>query len=388
MTTPTSTSRTRGWLTAVGTVVVLLAATLLVGPLTGPAPGPPLDPDSTQPDGLLGLVRMLEDLDVEVAVTTSPPGDHTVRAFVPADVLSTPERDAWRAWVAEGGTLIASDRWSDLHDRPYLPPGFAEGMMTDARIAGCPEIPPMVSEVVHDGWVGVAHEPGDTDCYGVDADHSWLVATPMERGRLILLGSAEPFTNAWLDEGDNAVLAAALLAPGAADRVVLVPRSDDADVGVGLLDLVPDGVWHGLALLLAAALLAIVARARRLGRPVEERLPPVLPSAELATSLAGLSRRAGDRDGAAARLRDRARSAVARHLGAGPTTDPQQLLSRYTTISRWGRDEVAAAFTDDAVRDDDHLLAIAQACARVLQDLAAVDPADQRPTARDATESM
>ncbi len=362
----------RWWIPVVVAIAVLLLAVLLVGPAAQPPSGPPLDPGSSAPDGLLGLVRTLEALDVEVQLTSAPPEDTDTRALLPVDLLTEEQREAWSSWIESGGTLILPDRWSDLHDREVRRPGFADGRVREQRRAGCREMPDEIGMVVHDSWGELPHEPDEVACFGDEGDAGdggWLVATTVGEGRIILLGSAAPFTNGWLAEGDNAVLAAALFAPGDADRMVLIPRDPSAEVDAGLLDLVPDGVWRLLLLLLLAVIVGIIARARRLGQPVEERLPPVLPSAELATSVAGLTRRAGDREGAARMLRDRARTAVARSFGMPQHTDPADLLRRFLVASAWERSDVAPAFLDTPVASDDDLLAVSQAVSRVLREL-------------------
>ena len=363
-----ATTRQRRWVPVLVAVVVLLLTVLLIGPTSGPGTEPPLDPTSADHDGLLGLVRILEDLDVAVEVSTTPPEDTEARAYLPVDLLTDDDHAAWRDWVEDGGMLVVGDHWSRLHDRAHLAQTFAERMVTEERSAACPQIPSEIGPVIHDDWGGVAYEPGEIDCFVVDSDHSWLVVTEVGAGRIVLLGSSTPFTNAWLERGDNALLAAALFGPRPGDRLVVIPRSAAGDVGVGLLDLVPDGVWRALILLALAIVVAVVSRARRLGRPVEERLPPVLPSAELASSLAGLSRRAGDRGGAADELRARARATIARTLGMGPDAEAKDLVERFAATSQLDRSQIELAFVDGPVSDDTHLLQVSEAVAHVLQE--------------------
>jgi hypothetical protein len=369
MAAPTSSSRSiPAWVTVAGAGAVLLVAVLIVGPVTGPPAGPPLDPDSPASDGLLGLVRVLEALDVEVAVSLDPPADASV-AYLPVDMLSGEVRDGWEAWVEGGGTLVVADRWSPLHDREVRPPGFGEGWVPEERTADCPVVPAEVGTVLHDDWAGVPHEDGEVTCYDLDAGYAWLVEVAHGDGRMLLLGSSGPFVNAWLPQGDNALLAAALLGSDPAGRVVLIPRDAAGEVEVGLLDVVPDGVWRFVTLALVALVVGVIARARRLGRPVEERLPRVLPSAELATSLAGLSRRAGDRAGAAARLRSHARAGVARNLGMAAHAPAEDLVQRFAATSRLDPADVRMAFVDEEIEDDDALVAVATAVARVLHEI-------------------
>lgn len=372
-----STSRrsTPPWVTVVVAGVVLLLAVLIVGPVTTPTTGPPLDPESSAPDGLLGLVRVLEALDVEVAVTADPPADATTRAYLPVDVLTDGARAEWDAWVAAGGTLVVTDAWSPLHERDFRALGFGQGWVPEERTADCPVVPAEVGTVVHDTWVGVPYEDGEVACYGDADQHAWLVEVDHGDGRLLLVGSSQPFVNAWLPEGDNALLAAALFGPEPGAGLVLIPRDASGEVDVGLLDVVPEGVWRALLLALLALVIGVIARARRLGRPVEERLPRVLPSAELATSLAGLSRRAGDRSGAAARLRARARAGVARNLGMAADTPAEELVQRFAATSPLDADDIRVAFVDGPVEDDPALVAVAAAVSRVLHEIG-VGPAD------------
>jgi hypothetical protein len=352
-------------------IAVLVLVVLVVGPTAGPDPEQPLDPTSARDDGLLGLIRTLEGLETDVEVTVAPPEDPDARAFLPVDLLSREESVRWRDWVAGGGTLVVADRWSDLHDRQVAAAPFGERFVGIDRTPGCALLPAVVDEVVHDTWVGVEHDADEPTCFEIDPPYSWLVATSLDAGTVILLGSATPFTNAWLERGDNALLAVALLAPQPGDRVIVIPRSDRPDVELGLLDLVADGIWRALTLGALAVVVAIIARARRLGRPVPERLPPVLPSVELATSLAGLSRRAEDRGGAAATLRARARRSVERALGAAPGTDPTELAARLADRSRLDVSTIETALVDGPVTDDLELVAVSDAVSLVFQKLAA-----------------
>jgi hypothetical protein len=363
------------WVTVVVAGAVLLIAVLIVGPAAGPATGPPLDPDSSAPDGLLGLVRVLEELDVEVEVTAEPPPDTTTRAYLPVDVLPDDVRDEWDAWVAAGGTLVVTDAWSPLHDREFRGLGIGQGWVPEEHTADCPLVPDEVGQVVHNRWVGVPYESGEVACYVDDGEYAWLVEVEHGDGRLLVAGSSEPFVNAWLPEADNALLAATLLGPEPGGRLAFIPRDASGAVDVGLLDVLPDGVWRGLLLGLLALVVGVIARARRLGRPVEERLPRVLPSAELATSLAGLSRRAGDRSGAAARLRSRARASVARNLGMAADTPAEDLVQRFAATSRLEPDDIRMAFVDGPVDDDPALVAVADAVSRILHEIG-VGPAD------------
>lgn len=387
---------TRRLLPVVAAAVVLLALVVALGP--SPT-GPPLDPDSAADDGLLGLVRTLEALDVEVAVTTTPPASTAVRAFVPLDRLSEQARADWEAWVTAGGRLVVADPTSRFHDLRSVQPPLAELLGAADHRPDCAVLPDDLEMVRHDAWTGFdvehlvdlpggaaggdAPAPADVTatCFPLD-DAVWLVVRRHGDGELILLGAATPFTNRWLGEADNAVLAAALLGPSPDAEAVLVPRPPPDELDVTLLDLVPDGVWRALLLLALAALVAVLSRARRLGAPVEERLPPVVPSAELASSVADLTRRAGDRQGAAARLRAPARETVARSLGTGHDVAPADLAERLARTLHLDVEVVRRALVDAPVPDDEELLAVAASVAEV-RDAAAVPAPPPRPPTDD-----
>jgi hypothetical protein len=189
-------------------------------------------------------------------------------------------------------------------------------------------------------------------------------------GRLIVLGSAEPFTNALLDEADNAVLAAALLGPAPGDRLVVIPRpSEPVEATESLIGLIPNGVWQLLALLVLALLLAVIWQGRRDGVVIAESLPPVLPSAELARSLAGLLQRSGDRTDTAERLRRGHRHAAAHALGLSPELDPAVLVDEVVRRTAVAHADAEVALLSGMVRDDAGLVAVAAAGRCLRRDL-------------------
>jgi hypothetical protein len=97
--------------------------------------------------------------------------------------------------------------------------------------------------------------------------------------------------------------------------------------------------------------------------------PSVLPSAELARSVAGLLQRSGDRRTTAGRLRADARRRVERAWGLPSGTDPHELVA--FTVERAGLDRSAAeaALLPGEVHDDDQLVDVATACSQLHQAL-------------------
>ena len=135
------------------------------------------------------------------------------------------------------------------------------------------------------------------------AGDAFAVARDEGAGVVVSLGGADPWSNAYLGDDDNALLAADLLAPGRGYVVswLLAPR-----VGGGtatLWSLVPSRVKGSLAGLAAALLAACLWQAKRLGRPVlEDPLVPV-PGSELVVATGRLLARNGRSQETAAILR-------------------------------------------------------------------------------------
>ena len=136
------------------------------------------------------------------------------------------------------------------------------------------------------------------------------------RGHGRRLGGAGLLTNGALGEVDNAVLAAALLAPAPGTRVavVLLPAAGGGGTR-SLADLVSPGVKGALLQLGVAFVLYALWRARRLGRPVPEPQPVPLAASELVVAVGQPAQQAGRRDQAGALLRADLRRRLAERLG-------------------------------------------------------------------------
>jgi hypothetical protein len=348
----------------VAMVGLLVAAAVVAGP---PASETPLDPDSTASDGLRGVRDLLTQVGVDVEVSLERPIDISAKVFVPLDLLGTERREALLDWVREGGTLVVADAGSPLHGLAAGGTGLAGALGATPRPPACDLVAlAEVDEVVHAGWRGLEVPDGADSCFPIGDDgEAWMVVRPEGDGTLVALGSADPFTNGQLDRADNAVLAAALLGPAPGDRLVMVPRPPVGEGETGLLDLVPVRVWRGLAVLLVAATLGLLWRSRRLGPPVAERLPPVVPAAELARSVAALLQRAHSRQGAADQLRSGARREVAQRLGAGTTAGGLELAALVSARTAVDAETARLGLVDHPVEDDDSLVAVARAAAEV-----------------------
>jgi hypothetical protein len=354
--------RTLRRIAAVGLGLLALAAGVFFT-LT-PPDGFPLDPRSAAGDGLLGMVELLEELDVEVQVSTRTPGDTATRVFVPVDQMTSERRASLVEFAEDGGTVVVAGESPNLHGLASLSGSPVDAIGRTSRTAECGLLDGL-GEVLHDQWTPLEVPEEATACFPVSEIGAWLVDVPTGDGSIVALGSARPFTNALLGEVDNAVLAATLLGPEPGDRLQIVPRGEVGEGDTPILELVPPGVLRAAWLLLAAVIAAVLWRARRLGPPVGERLPAVLPSAELARSVADLLQRAGDRSAAAARIREDVRHEVRHALRLPAATPSPRLAELVPQRSGVAERDARTVLLDAPVEHDRELTDLAVAAARL-----------------------
>jgi hypothetical protein len=208
----------------------------------------------------------------------------------------------------------------------------------------------------------------------------------------VYIGATDPFRNDRITELGNAALVTALLSEhrhviwvdvhaSEFNLEVNVPRvrlpeyrrgdRDRTDTGFPVIDAFPPWLWAGLLLLGASAVLFAVARARRLGPPVAEPLPVLVPAAEAVTGRGRLYERIGAREATVDTLRHAAITRLARVLNPfGHAGSDRELLTGgpaaealvQQIAERTGRspDSVASTLYGPTPADDD---ALAQAVA-------------------------
>jgi hypothetical protein len=164
-------------------------------------------------------------------------------------------------------------------------------------------------------------------CYGGS-----LVELRMIDVTVDLVGATDPFRNDRIDESGNAALATGLL--GDHGRLIWVDvhspdavplqmptlqlpqynrgNRDRTNSGNPLIDAFPVQLWAVIVLLLVGGLLLAFARARRLGPPVAEPLPVLVPASESVTGRGRLYRRIRARASSLAILRAAAVTRLAR----------------------------------------------------------------------------
>ncbi len=312
----------RRWLPLVGLgVLVLVAAVLTARPPQG---GLPLDPSSTGADGTKAVVLLLEQLGADVATGVAAPSDDTDVALLLRDGLDAPAREAVQSWVRSGGVLVVSDPRSDLSPRRARaqPLTLVDATLApDCKVAALAD----VGRVVAAGPATYEVPPGGTGCFR-RGDGAWLVVRDEGAGSIVAVGGPAFLTNGGLGEADNAVLAAALLAPRPGTRVDVLTLALPGGGDQRLSDLVPRRVRLALLQLAIAFGVVVAWRARRLGRPVSEPAAVRVPGSELVLAVGNLWQRTAARRRAATALRDDLRHTLRQRLGLGADADDDAVV--------------------------------------------------------------
>jgi hypothetical protein len=368
-------SSSRGALLGIGIVAVVLAAVLM---LARPSSTAPLDPRSHEPVGTSALVRLLRQLDAHVDIGVRDIGDidqETDVVLVLRDRMDVDERDDLLDWVDDGGTVVSSDPRSVLTP-PYDPSngagvdGEPGALAVDDEIergAGICNIdalddPDMDQLMVYGGPLDYEIGAGADGCFGTGGA-AYIVAEPEGRGTVVALGGSGILVNRSLDEGDNAPVAAGLLAPEPGTRVAVLDPNAPVGAGEGdtaLSDLVSPGVKRALLQLGLAFLVFLVWRGRRLGRPVPEPQPVAVAGSELVSAVGGLLQRAGSPQHAADLLRNDLRRDLVSRLGLPPNLPGPALVEVLAARTGLDADRLGAALGPRPVSSDGELLVVAQ----------------------------
>jgi hypothetical protein len=392
---PVSARLARRWSRArwvVGVALVVFLSALAVALTTGRGGGGDLDPGATGPQGGRAVAEILRREGVEVLrVTRSTDvarladGGSTILVVNP-QVLRPDQLERVGGSAAPAVVLVNPDQ---IALRPLAPGVRAAGIRgTEVRSPGCDDPDARAAGDVMAGShiylvdPGTA-EPGTTVCYP-DEEHpragSYVVA-PVGDREVRVVGQPRILQNRYLADEGNAALALRTL--GSQPKLVwYVPdplepvAGGDGGAGGGggtggggdgaqagerrsLLSLLPPWVVPVTLQLFVAGLVAIVWRARRLGRLVPEPLPVVVRAAETEEGRARLYRQAGARGRAAATLRTSALRRLATRLTVDQDTTPEQVAVLVARATGRPHPEVAEILLGTAPTDDGALVALA-----------------------------
>jgi hypothetical protein len=278
--------------------------------LTGGSPGGPRSSAfATGPDGLAAYAALLARAGHRIERLRATPADakldpgSTVVLLDPG-VVSHRDADALRRFVEAGGRLVAGGRPTGWLGRIVpKPPAWSTGRIAEPHVlAPAPETRHVSRVVTKAGsWEGGGALPllGRRKTSLVDA-------ASVGKGRVLLLADAAPLHNRSLGSVDDAALGLGLA--GAAGRPVAFLETYHGYGASSGLDAIPSNWVNALVLAVAASLLYMASRARRLGPPQDEERPLPPPRREFVESLGGVLARTHGRDEALEPLRARART--------------------------------------------------------------------------------
>ncbi len=342
----------------VGLGVALLAVALVAD--RPPSDGEALSPDGTGPLGAKGLVLLLEDLGAEVTTPTEVDRDADV-VLVLSDRTTEAQQDELLRWVGEGGTLVVADPSSPFTPAPAGTTDVLGSIVATSTPPGVCTVDVLAGVGRVDTRGGLAYdvEGSSGRCFG-DDEVAFVVTSEVGAGTVVAVGGAGMFTNEALGELDNAVVAAAFLAPQPGTRVAVLQPPNPGSGDEGLADLVAPNVKAALFQLVVAFVVYALWRARRLGPPIEEPQPVQIAGSELVGAVGELLQQSRDPARAADLLRDDLRRSLCAHLGLGIDSSPEVVAT--VTAQRTGVDAEAvhAALAGPPPSSDRDLVALAQ----------------------------
>lgn len=343
-------------------VVSLLGTALLVALASSDSRRGFLDPQGIDEFGARAVVRLLEDQGVAVtqvrttaAATEAAGSGRTVLVTIP-DLLAPSQVDSL---VATGADIV-------LVEPAVTVSQFSEriehlgGDFVDSREAGCDVDEAARAGSAHMGNVVYGALAPAVGCYPVGgAAWSFVEDATDAGGRLIVLGTAQPLVNRYLDEDGNAALAMGVLGINP-ELVWYRPTLEEVQAAeTPILELLPDWVGPAAVQLGIAALLAALWQATRLGRVVPERLPVVVRAAETTEGLARLYRRGRSRDHAAATIRQAAAGKLRTRLGLARSAGVGVVAAAAAARTERPEREVTALLDGPAPTDEPGLVRLA-----------------------------
>ncbi len=315
--------------------------------------GVPPRPEDAGPTGTAALTELLRRRGIEVSSADRPPGDVTF--FLRADLRGPDEAERLLEWVREGGRLVVADPTSRLPGLVGVSSDHEVGGLTPARTLDVDCVAPAVVGVdaIVAGTGDHTYTPGPAalECFRGDGG-SFLVIRRIDDGEVVLLGGPTPFTNEYLRDEDDGVLAWNVLGASGEPVVLGSALPEGAGRPQGLWGLLPPAARAILLQLAAATVAFAIVRGRRLGSPIDERLPSPIPATELAVATGRLYRRSRAAPHALALLQQRFRARTGRRLGLGSTPSEEQVADAARAAGLASEEDVASALRPAGSEDE------------------------------------
>lgn len=358
---------------AVPLLVVAVAVALVAG--APPSTKPAYDPTSTSPNGTKALVLLLERLGVDVHTGVSQPAG-AGPALILVDQLDQQDEQSLLHWVAAGHTLVVADPSSTDAGATANGDDAAQIRLDNGEtLTNLCAIPALTTAARIRPYGGTPLSgPGDAvGCYREQDGDYFLLARPLGHGTVVAIGSPDPWTNANLDQADNSVLAADLLSVEGHPAVTILGASPLGAGQTGLYGLISDHVRSLVWQLVVAFVVVALWKSRRLGRPVVEDPPVVIPASELVAARGNLLQEGRHRGQAAAALRDDFARSAGRRLGVPRGAGPDALVAAAQARAGIDPGPMAALLAGPAPAGDDDLVRLARNIDQTMKVIARAD---------------
>jgi hypothetical protein len=273
--------------------------------------------------------------------------------------------------VERGGSLVVADPSSPLEEA-----SVAQGLPDQAAVYDGPLGPscqaPWVSgvsdlELNDDPLLEVPS--GAYACFETGGD-AFAVSRTLGAGTVVSLGAADIWSNADLEQGDNALLAANLLAarPGFIVAWLSTPWVGPAG-SQDLWSVVPERTKLFLAGLALVAVALALWRSRRLGRPVLEDPVVPVPGSELVLATGRLLERNCRYAESAAIIRDDLCTQLRARFGQAPGTEAATVADIAALRAGLPKDQVRAALCGPLPHKEQELASLAYLLQRIREEV-------------------
>ncbi len=350
-------------------IVALLGVSVLALVINGVVPhasGPTSSTYSTAADGLRGYAELLSRSGHPVGRLRAAPGQaaldpaDTVVMLDPEVVLPSDVR-ALQRFVRAGGRLVVGGRQPGAWLSELIagaPTWSSTGVSSASPLLPVPETSGV--GVVESAGQGAFTNAGATLPVLADANRALLTVADVGAGRLVVLADPSPLQNQLLAHADNAALGLVLAGP-AGRPVAFEEAVHGYGHSSGLAALPTRWIW-ALGGLIAAALVLVAARFRRLGPPEPIPAAELPPRREYVDALAAALARSAQPAVASEPVRRRARALVLERSGLPPDADAEAVAD---AAGRLGLDPEEVAALAGPRGDESGVLAAGRALAAI-----------------------